>query len=286
MEEEEWDHDEEEVVAGEPEDEEEDPAALRKRLDKEEATIRMLLREGVAEEHPTMLAAVDARDAAAAAWRASRKPHPLARRMGWAQRNLDRAFRAQDKIREELARFDDEVKAQRDKICARFDEIRARVQKHREALELLQEEAGAQAPSARRGGQSSAVCAKLAGGLRNSVAPNVAALAASLAEGTEAHTHVSVLMAQLESMQHELEQHAAAGGMDHETYDIGDDDEQGSDDEWSESHELGGNPWTPGGGGGRGGRETCRGTTVACQGARQVEQERQRRSTGQRATRR
>ncbi len=219
--------------------EQEDPAELKRRLDSEEATVRMLAREGMREDHPTMVAAKAARDEAARTWRASRTPHPVARRMGWAQRKLDRAFRGQEKAIEELTKFDEQVKIERSKLIERLDEARDRVSKHRDALEALQEEASAELYSAKRT-EKSDVCAKLAGGLREQVAPNVAALAAAITEGTEAHKQVSMLMAHLESLQSELEKHASGKDDGHETYHIGD-VEGPSDDEWSESHDVGGN---------------------------------------------
>ncbi len=231
-----WEEDEEEGDDA-PQPEETDPAALKRRLDREEATLRTLQREGVEDDHPTVLAATAARDAAADAWQAARKPHPIARRMGWVQRSLDRAYRSQEKVRAEMAHFDEQVKIQRDKIIERMEQARARVHKHRAALEDLQVEAGAEVYTAKKIARDSSVCAKLAGGMRDKVAPSVAALAAALTEGSEAHGHLNLLMAQLEGVQSELERHACDDDADHEAYDIGD-DEYHSDDAWSESHDL------------------------------------------------
>ncbi len=189
-----------------------------------------------------MRAAVAARDAALQAWRGARTPHPVARRMGWAQRRLDKALNQQDRMREELHKFDLETKERREKIIARFDLVKDKVRRHREELEALQEEASAELYCTRKPGGG--LFAKLAGGMRDTVAPNVAALAAALPEGSEASHQVALLMAHLEGMQHELEQRATEEGKEggHEEYDIadgGDDDGRSDDDyEWSESHEL------------------------------------------------
>ncbi len=190
-----------------------------------------------------MRAAVAARDAALQSWRDARTPHPVARRMGWAQRRLDKALNQQDRMREELHRFDMETKEKRDNIIARFDLVKDKVRRHREELEALQEEASAELHCTRKPGGG--VYAKLAGGMRDTVAPNVAALAAAVPEGSEASRQIALLMAHLEGMQHELEQHATEEGKEggHEEYDIADEDEgdgrSGGDYTWSESHELG-----------------------------------------------
>ncbi len=233
-----WLEDEAEAVEGAARQlESEDPSTLKQRLEREEATIRTLQREGVEPEHPTMVAAAAARDEAAERWKAARKPHPIARRMGWVQRSLDKAHKSQDKARADLADFDEQVKGQRQKFIERLERARERVRKHSEALEDLQQEAAEQVVSTRRATRGSSVCARLAGGMREKVAPSVAALAATLGEGTEAHGQLNLLMAQLESMQSELEKHASADTHDHEEFDIGDNDDR-SDDEWSEGQDL------------------------------------------------
>ncbi len=219
---------------------EEDAAHYKRLLDQEVAMVRWLEREGVAAEHPSMVAALEARAEAERNWKECRAPQPLGKRMGWAQSKLDRAYRQQDRIRHELAVFDDEVKAQRAKICERLDAVRSKVTRHREALERLQEEAGELAPTARRGRIGKAVCARIIGGLKAAVAPNVLALAASLQDGTEAKGQVNTLMGQLAHIQQQLEEVAAGEGeQDNSTrqdFDIAEGD--GSEDYWSESHEL------------------------------------------------
>ncbi len=240
---------------GQPAGADGDPSALKQRLDAEEATVQLLMREGKPEGHPTMRAATAARDSALRAWKAARQPHPVGRRIGWAQRRLDRALKVQDRIRGELADFDQGVREQRAKITERLDQARERIQRHRSALEELQEEAGAEICAPKRGGGE--LCARLAGGMRDTVAPNVAALAAALPADSEASRQMAILVGHLEGMQRELEAQVvveeAGGG--HQTYNIADDgygdglSDAGSGTEWSESHEIG----DGGGGGGTGG---------------------------------
>ncbi len=214
---------------------EDDPVVLRTKLEEEQATVRALAREGIDAAHPAMVAAVAARDAAEDAWRAARTPHPVARRMGWAQQALDRAMRSRDKVRDELAEFDAHTKEQRGLIEERLGQAMERVSKRRETLEALQEEAALDAPGYRKGKGTAEVCSQLAGGMRQSIAPRVAALASKLADGSEAQEQFNLLVAQLEGLQGRLDQHANDGDRGYEQYDIAD---EPSEAEWSESHDL------------------------------------------------
>ncbi len=116
----------------------EDAQTLRARWEKEAATVRLLARDGLLESHPTMRAAVAARDAAEKAYKQERSPHPVARRMGWAQAKLDRAFKQRDKTRAQLIAFDEEAAKGRQRIVDRLAADQARVGKHQQALEELQ----------------------------------------------------------------------------------------------------------------------------------------------------
>ncbi len=222
---------------------EEDPAALRRRLDQEEANVKLLARGGMHPQHPAMAAAVATRDNAAAAWRAARKPHPVGKRMGWAQQKYDRAFGALERARDELAEFDDRIKAQREKIIEKVARAREKVGRLREELEELQEEAGAEVSSTRKGRGGEVLCARLADGMRGTVAPNVAALAAQLDEGSEAHRQICLLMGHLQGLQSELEAHAGGGQEDidhHQSFNIAEGDTRSEEDwQWSETDEHG-----------------------------------------------
>ncbi len=229
---------------GDGDEEEQSPETLRHKLDQEAAMVQWLTREGVAEDHPSMVAAKRARDAAEQRWKEARRPQPVAKRMGWAQAKLDRALRQQGRVVEELTNFDHEVKLQRQRIIQKLEAARDKVSRHREALEDLQEEAGALAPSAKRGGAGGAVCAQIASGLRDTVAPSITALAAAIPEGTVARDQLVTLMGHLTQMQQQLEGVAGGDGRmqppqpPHQAFDIAGGDR--SDEEWSESHELGG----------------------------------------------
>ncbi len=229
------------LVPNEDEDEDEyqhrqdDPSELRNKLENEQSMVRALIREGVESSHPAMLAAVAARDAAEEAWRAARRPHPVARRMGWAQQALDRAVRSRDKVRDELANFDERTKQQRSLIEERLGQAMERVSKRREALEELQEEAALDAPGYKRGLGTAEVCSQLAGGMRQSIAPQVAAIASMLADGSQEQEQFNLLVAQLEGLQGKLDLHAHEGNRGHEEFDIAD---EPSEAEWSESHDL------------------------------------------------
>ncbi len=237
------DGDEELEAAADEEEGHEDLATLKERWDNEAATVRILSREGVHETHPAFAAAVAARDAAEQAYRRGKTPHPIARRMGWAQGRLDKAVKAQSRTQAELAAFDAEFRARRQRILDRLEEDRARVARHREALDILQAEAGAEvANPPRAADEGREACGKAAGDLREA-APRAIALLESLPEGSPARGEASALVDKLAELQARLEEAArASGGAGPETFDIG-------DGEWSEGDDVG-----PEGGDGIGGR--------------------------------
>jgi hypothetical protein len=218
---------EEEYVDDEPAD----SATLKARWDSEIATVRLLERQGMHASHPALRAAMAARDAAEREYKRGKVPHPVARRMGWAQARLDRARRTRDKTRAELAAFDEECLARRQRIVDKLADDQARVSKHAEALEELQMEAGAEVFSPARGGDGGKVaCEKAADSLREA-APRAAAIAESLPEGSHVRSEVHLLVAELASLQAQLE--LAASERPPESFDIGDDASA-----WSESHDL------------------------------------------------
>ncbi len=226
----------------------EPPADLKRRMDEEVAMVKWLEREGVAPEHPSMRAALAARDAAENAWRAARSPQPVGKRMGWAQARLDRALRQQGKVVQELAIFDSEVKAQREKIGERLLAARARVSKQREALEALQEEAASLVQSSDKRGRGRQVCSRVADGITATVAPHIMALAATIPEGSAAAAKLQELMGQIDAIQVQLRSVAEEGDgkhgsehpaprAPHQRFDIAD---GATSEAWSESHELDG----------------------------------------------
>ncbi len=164
---------------------------------------------------------------------AARRPTPSQGELGWAQSKLDRALRIQDRTRAELAAFDEECRVRRLKITEKLEEDRDRVGKHRRALEELQLEAGAELVSPSRaaaGGREA--CDRAAASLR-STAPRAVALVQSLPEDSAARSEANLLLADLASLQAQLERAAQEEGRP-EKFDIAD-----GASEWSESHELG-----------------------------------------------
>ncbi len=231
---------------------EETPADLKRKLDEETAMVRWLEREGVAQDHPSMRAALAAREAAERSWRESRAPQPVGKRMGWAQARLDRALRQQDRVVRELAIFDSEVKAQRDKIGERLLAARAKVSKQREALEELQEEAASLVRSPASQGRGRQVCTRVVDGIAATVAPGLVSLAASIPAGTAAASKLAELMGHIEGIQMQLRSvvdDSSTQGDDtqpesrpsHQIFNIGD---GGASEAWSESHELDGGTTT------------------------------------------
>ncbi len=224
-------HDGEEQEQEEPEL---DPAALKRAWDREVATVRMLERDGMPAAHPVLRAAIAARDDAERIYKERRSPHPVARRMGWAQSRLDKAVAREGKTREELLAFERDMAWRRKRIMDRLDLDVERVSKRRHELAELQEEAGAEAPSvARMAEEGKAACGRAAGGLR-SAAPRALALVESLPEGSPARGEANLLLSQLADLQRDLEM-AARAEAGPEAYDIAD---AASDSEWSESHDV------------------------------------------------
>ncbi len=215
----------------------EDSDTLKKRWEDEAATVG-LLEKRMAANHPTLVAAIAARDAAESKWRESRAPRPVGWRLGKAQAKLDRAFKLQQRTRDELAAFDDECKAQRAKILAKLEQDRDRVSKHRRAVEDLQEEAGAEVLASkgpRASGVGTATCERVCGKLRET-GPQFAALVAALPEGTAARSQADALAARLQALHEDLQKATDEAARRHEEYNIADDDARS--EPWSESHEL------------------------------------------------
>ncbi len=232
-------------------EEHEDEGVLKQRWDEEAATVALLERR-LAPGHPTLAAAVAAREAAEQAWRGVRKPLPVGKRLGRAQAKLDRAYRLQDKTRAELAAFDEEVATRRGKIVEKLEEDRARVGRHRKAVEDLQEEAGAEIISIRKleKGVGREACVQVCGGLRDA-APRFATVLAAIPEGDPAKDLAKSLVEHLHSLQARLQSATDEAGRAHEAFNIGDGDAHDEWDAWSESHDLAGDQpqrrWRPAG---------------------------------------
>ncbi len=96
---------------------------------------------------PGVLATVRAqRDGAEQAWRAARTPHPLHKRLRWAENELRAAEAKEAARREELAEHEEQAARRTRDIQAMLDVDAARTARKRDALRALHQE-GAQDPS-------------------------------------------------------------------------------------------------------------------------------------------
>jgi hypothetical protein len=135
------DGDIDEADDGEPEDAP-GPSELRQQWQQEVGVVKQLARQGLSPDHPAMLAAVAARDDAEGKWRWAKTPAPLATRLGWAQKKLDRAVAIQAGTRQEMSALERQFKDDMAALQSRMDEDSARVKKRRQQLEAVQAEAG------------------------------------------------------------------------------------------------------------------------------------------------
>ncbi len=252
-------------------DDEVGPAELRKRWLAEVGIAKQLARQGLEADHPALVAACEARDAAERRWREAKEPAPVAKRLGWAHQKLDRAVEIQAATQADIAELEKDYAAKRADLQSRLEADMQRVQKRRQQLAEIQGEAGVGVPAETKlRGADDAAIRRACGTLRNRVAPALSALAEQLDTGTEAWTTVNALLSSLAESQQTLEQAVGDADGSAEAFDIGD------DEAWSESHEVG----TSGGGhdhGDDGADERARGGTTSSADAqnwaqRQLEQ--------------
>ncbi len=186
-----------------------------------------------------------ARDEAEREWRRHKDPAPLATRLGWAQKRLDKAVTLQAKTREQLAELEKELAERKAALMERLDTDTERVGKRRRELDMLQAEAGGAAPRTGRGDEAGDVirqaCEQTCTAMRKHVGPALTALAEQLDTGSDAWTTLTAIVSTLNESHDTLQQAVdKADGVDVDSrasrYHIYDDDEDAS--EWSESHDL------------------------------------------------
>ncbi len=224
------DEDDDDGAEAEPE-----PTALRQRWQQEIVVVKQLARQGIKPDHPAMVAACEARDEAEKKWREAKSPAPLATRLGWAQKKLDRAIGIQAETRLEMVELEKDFNAKWAVLQARMEEDSERVNKRRRQLQTVQEEAGGSATQRLRGGGGEAV-RKACDTLRHTVAPALVELAEQLGTGTEAWATVNGLLSTLSSSQQVMEEALDNAAP---TFNMAYEDES----VWSESHDLRDSPF-------------------------------------------
>ncbi len=160
--------------------------------------VKQMLRQGCPTSSAALAAACTARDEAEARWRRAKKPQPIAIRMGWAQRNVDRAERALTRHRVELEEFERQYEDRRAEIRERLDAADERYRRRVEELDALHAEAGELAAGATGGAAKGS--GEGGGGdseIRDLVAKELLVIVEALEEGTEARGRANLLLAQL-----------------------------------------------------------------------------------------
>ncbi len=125
---------------------------LRREWDLAAEAVRVLERNGRKFPQRVMEAARAERDEAERAWRAARRPHPLHKRLRWAEAALNAAIAKQRANREEAEAYAAEVERQRERMAKRAEEDDARVRKRRARLDQLREEEEKEGDGATGGG--------------------------------------------------------------------------------------------------------------------------------------
>ncbi len=144
-----------------------DAAALKQEWESHRAACRLLERDGQAVPSQLLVEARAQRDAAERRWRAAKAPHPLHKRLRWAQNELRDAEGKERARREELELHLSEAARRTREIEQRLEVDAARTRRKREALASLHREGSA--GGARRGAEDAARVA--ADGISSDVAP-------------------------------------------------------------------------------------------------------------------
>ncbi len=227
-------------VADDQEDAEGQPttAELHKAWLDEVAIVRRLRQQGLQGEHPAMVAACAARDAAEKHWRGSKEPAPTSVRLGRAQDKLDRAVSAQAEARQAMLEAERLHREHMQGLQDVLDEATERVRVRRSQLSEIQDEVATGGSSGRAHTIQQRAMHQVHDTICGEVGPTIAALVEQLDSSTPAWAALNGLLGKLSTSKEILE--SACGGTQRaQTYDIGNDgaDQWEGHSEWSESHE-------------------------------------------------
>ncbi len=198
-----WNADEEEDDVGDPPGWVHQPTAedLKGRWHQECRAVKALERmeRDGPEPSASLVAARNARDRAEAEWRSALVPKPVAVRLGYAQKKMDRAQRAVEKAQLELQQFEEEAAQRREELQSAVDHAERRRQVRMDELDDLHREAGALA----EGGSTRGQRGQPDGGdrsLRSMVASEIQAFIETLEEGSEARGRANLLLTKMANM--------------------------------------------------------------------------------------
>ncbi len=217
---------------------------LHKAWHGELALVKRLRQQGVAADHPVMLAACMARDDAEKRWRGAKDPTPPSVKLGRAQAKLDRAISIQAESRRAILDHERSYKERLAVLQTKMDEDTERVCLRRRQLDEVQASLGAGAGKSKVEAAHGEAVRQVRDSISKEVAPTLVALAEQLDTSTPAWTMLNSVLSSLSSSQALLDRAAETGGA--QAFNIGDGaeandeaDHHGWDgSEWSESHEL------------------------------------------------
>ncbi len=146
---------------------------------------------------PTMVAAARReRDQAEANWRASKRPHPLHKRMRWAQRAYDAAVLKQQTHQQELDEFEEESARKRRVLLERAQVDKERTARKLQALDEILKQGGHRPPSdAERAAQIAAT------GIAEDLGPALAAVAEKLPDSSPAWMELQAALSTLATVE-------------------------------------------------------------------------------------
>ncbi len=117
--------------------------ALKEEWHQEQKLLELIIQRGYAEEHPVRVAAQQQVEAAHKAWADASPGVAVTQRLLWADKALQRARRGHARLEQELDELDRRYEHERDELCGRLHEQRARVKLREDKLaELSREVAG------------------------------------------------------------------------------------------------------------------------------------------------
>ncbi len=169
--------------------------ALRRAWEEAKAACRRLERtDGI--PHAVIEAARRHRDDSEASWRSAKRPHPLHKRLRWAQRDLDAALAKQRENQVDMERALDEMAQRRKFLEERAEADRLRTERRRQALLALQGDGVAPPTSACEDAAKAAVL-----GIQSELGPTLCGIADRLECGSPAWLELQTAMSALQQVQ-------------------------------------------------------------------------------------
>ncbi len=200
-----------------------DPTMLRATFEEHARAVREMERKGGF--GPALATLRSARDAAEAAWRQSKPPAPLPKRLQWAEAKLRKAQAALTRERLALDAFDEDMERRRNQHCAKIREAEEWVHWRRQQLDDLHSEVGERAPS-RGGGRANGAGAMVRQRLRGHVLPEIQAILENMQDGTDAHERLTLVAAGLAEAERQLDAEGDDDGDGVQRFDLDEGDEQ------------------------------------------------------------